>query len=163
MNNNRTTSEQQVNTNKNVKNVKNVRNNISDSAEPETPKKVKHKYGEYNNVLLTDEELDKLKKEYPDYLDRIERLSSYVESTGKKYKSHYATIKNWAKNDVEKQEKKETVTSGRNKKNSAERYLDYEQRQYSVDEMDELESKLLGVKTANNIPTISATAENLKR
>lgn len=100
VNNNRTTSEQQVNTNKNVKNIKNERNNnISDSAEPEPPKKVKHKYGEYKNVLLTDEELEKLKNEYPDYLDRIERLSSYVESTGRKYKSHYATIRNWARNE----------------------------------------------------------------
>ena len=72
---------------------------ISDSDEPKPPKKVKHKYGEYKNVLLTDEELEKLKEEYPDYLDRIERLSSYVESTGKKYKSHYATIRNWARND----------------------------------------------------------------
>lgn len=78
---------------------KDIDNNISDSAESKPPKKVKHKYGEYKNVLLTDEELEKLKNEYPDYLDRIERLSSYVESTGKKYKSHYATIRNWARND----------------------------------------------------------------
>mgnify|MGYP004560709567 CR=1 FL=1 len=61
----------------------------------------KHKHGEYNNVLLTDEELDKLKAEYPDWEERIERLSSYVESTGKSYKSHYATIRNWARNDRE--------------------------------------------------------------
>ena len=67
----------------------------------ESPKKTKHKYGEYNNVLLTDEELEKLKNEYPDYLDRIERLSSYVASTGKSYKSHYATIRNWVRKDAE--------------------------------------------------------------
>lgn len=78
--------------------------NMSDSDEPEhpTPKKakpVKHKHGEYNNVLLTDEELEKLKTEYPDLDERIERLSSYVASTGKSYKSHYATIRNWARND----------------------------------------------------------------
>lgn len=62
-------------------------------------KPVKHKYGEYNNVLLTDDELDKLKAEYPDWQERIERLSSYVASTGKAYKSHYATIRNWARKD----------------------------------------------------------------
>lgn len=74
--------------------------NISESADSEKPKKpVKHKYGEYNNVLLTDDELDKLKAEYPDYEERIERLSSYVASTGKSYKSHYATIRNWARKD----------------------------------------------------------------
>ena len=82
------------------------KNNIlSDSDEPEPPaqkktKPVKHKYGEYNNVLLTDEELEKLKTEYSDYEDRIERLSSYVASTGKSYKSHYATIRNWARKDA---------------------------------------------------------------
>ena len=64
-------------------------------------KETKHKYGEYSNVLLTDEELDKLKELFPDWEDRIERLSSYVASTGKKYKSHYATIRNWARKDSE--------------------------------------------------------------
>ncbi len=65
-------------------------------------KAVKHKYGEYNNVLLTDEELEKLKAEYPsDYEQRIDRLSAYIASTGKSYKSHYATIRNWARRDAE--------------------------------------------------------------
>lgn len=64
-------------------------------------KQVKHKHGEYNNVLLTDEELEKLKAEYSDLDDRIERLSSYIASTGKVYKSHYATIRNWARKDKE--------------------------------------------------------------
>ena len=75
---------------------------ISDSDESEPPKPskpVKHKHGEYANVLLTDDELDKLKAEYPDWQERIERLSSYVASTGKSYKSHYATIRNWARKD----------------------------------------------------------------
>ncbi|MEE0981452.1 MAG: phage replisome organizer N-terminal domain-containing protein [Acutalibacteraceae bacterium] len=71
------------------------------------PKKpTKHKYGEYNNVLLTDAELEKLKAEYPDYEERIERLSSYVASTGRSYKSHYATIRNWARKDTPKPQKK---------------------------------------------------------
>lgn len=76
----------------------------SDESAPQPPKPkkpVKHKYGEYSNVLLTDEELDKLKTEYPDWEERIERLSSYVASTGKSYKSHYATIRNWARKDQE--------------------------------------------------------------
>lgn len=76
----------------------------SDDSEPSTKpskKPVKHKHGEYNNVLLTDDELEKLKAEYPDWQERIERLSSYVASTGKAYKSHYATIRNWARKDRE--------------------------------------------------------------
>ena len=61
---------------------------------------VKHRHGEYKNVLLTDEELDKLKELFPaDLQDRIERLSEYIASTGKKYKSHYATIRAWANRD----------------------------------------------------------------
>ncbi len=66
-----------------------------------TPKPVRHKYGEYNNVLLTDEDLDKLKAEFTDWQARIERLSSYMASTGKSYKNHLATIRNWAKRDAE--------------------------------------------------------------
>ena len=81
--------------------------NISDSGEPEPPKKPsKHKYGEYKNVLLTDEELQKLKTEYSDYEERIEKLSAYVESTGKRYKSHYATIRMWARKDAEVKQNK---------------------------------------------------------
>lgn len=77
---------------------------VSDEPEQPAPKKikpVKYKYGEYKNVLLTDEELEKLKTEYSDFEERIERLSSYVASTGKVYKSHYATIRNWARKDAE--------------------------------------------------------------
>ena len=81
----------------------------SNEPEPPAPKVKKHKYGEYNNVLLTDDELEKLKAEYPDYLNRIERLSSYVASTGKKYKSHYATIRNWARKDAETRGSKPNV------------------------------------------------------
>ena len=65
---------------------------------------IRHKYGEYNNVLLTDDDLEKLKSEFTDWQERIERLSSYIASTGKKYKSHLATIRNWARKD-EKSEK----------------------------------------------------------
>ena len=64
------------------------------------PKPTRHKYGMYKNVLLTDEDLAKLQEEFPhDYSDRIERLSEYMASTGKSYKNHLATIRNWAKKD----------------------------------------------------------------
>lgn len=71
---------------------------VKDSIDKET----RHKYGEYKNVLLSDEDLAKLKAEFPDWEARIERLSSYIASTGKKYKSHLATIRNWARNDKPK-------------------------------------------------------------
>lgn len=64
-----------------------------------TKKETRHKYGAYNNVLLSDTDLEKLKTEFPDYLERIERLSEYIASTGKAYKNHLATIRSWAKKD----------------------------------------------------------------
>lgn len=65
----------------------------------------RHKYGEYQNVLLTDDQLAKLKEEFPDWEQRIENVSSYCESTGKTYKNYYATIKSWAKKDKQQQQK----------------------------------------------------------
>lgn len=61
---------------------------------------VRHKYGEYQNVLLSDKEYEKLINEFPnDYHERIERLSEYIASTGKKYKDFLATIRSWAKRE----------------------------------------------------------------
>lgn len=60
------------------------------------------KYGEYQNVLLSDDDLEKLKAEFPsDWEARINRLSEYIASTGKKYKNHLATIRAWARKDAE--------------------------------------------------------------
>ena len=60
---------------------------------------MRHQHGAYKNVLLTDDEYEKLKKEFSDYEQRIERLSEYMASTGKTYKSHLATIRSWARRD----------------------------------------------------------------
>lgn len=57
--------------------------------------KEKSVFGSFANVYLSDNELDKLKHKYPDHAERIESLSEYIESTGKKYSSHYATILSW--------------------------------------------------------------------
>ena len=63
-------------------------------------KPVRHKYGEYKNVLLSDEQMEKLKTEFPnDYQERIERLSEYCESSGKTYKNYWATIRSWARKE----------------------------------------------------------------
>lgn len=71
-----------------------------DNPKPDNPKPARHKYGQYQNVLLTDEQLEKLKSEFTsDWQDRIERVSGYVQSSGKHYKDYLATIRNWAKRD----------------------------------------------------------------
>lgn len=63
------------------------------------PKTARHKYGLYKNVLLTDDDLTKLKTEFVDWEQRIERLSEYIASTGKSYKNHLATIRAWARKE----------------------------------------------------------------
>lgn len=69
----------------------------------EKTEQIRHKHGEYKNVLLSDEEMSKLKAEFPkDWATRIEKLSLYIKSTGKGYKDHLATIRNWARRDEEK-------------------------------------------------------------
>lgn len=60
-------------------------------------------YGCYGNVKLSDTDLSKLKAEFPaDWQERIDRLSTYMDSSGKSYKNHLATIRNWARRDAER-------------------------------------------------------------
>lgn len=60
----------------------------------------KESFGEFENVLLSEQELNKLKTRLGEESSRyIERLSNYIASSGKRYKSHYATILTWAEKD----------------------------------------------------------------
>ena len=60
-------------------------------------------YGRYENVFLTETEYAELLRDFPDRLDRlISALSSYMESTGRSYQNHAATIRRWAENDKTK-------------------------------------------------------------
>ena len=71
---------------------------------PETRNKkeiIKEKFGEFENVLLSVDELQKLKSKLGAETESyIERLSSYIASSGKRYKSHYATILSWTQKDA---------------------------------------------------------------
>ena len=82
----RTTKGQQADTTNNDNNENND-NNINNI------------YGEFKNVVLSDEEIEKLKAKFPDWEERIEKLSAYMKSEGKRYKSHYATILAWARSE----------------------------------------------------------------
>lgn len=59
-------------------------------------------YGEFKNVKLTEEEYQKLIEAIgePNTKLLIEELSGYMASKKKKYGSHYATIKNWARRRI---------------------------------------------------------------
>ena len=56
-------------------------------------------YGEFGNVKMTTAEFEKLvQAEGADRANAlIEELSSYLASSGKRYKSHYATLLNWGR------------------------------------------------------------------
>lgn len=69
---------------------------ISDDIDKKKP------YGEFGNVLLTDVEYRKLINytgSEQTAKELIERLSGYMASKGKRYKSHYATMQNWFRKD----------------------------------------------------------------
>ena len=85
---------------------------VEDIEEVKPPKPTRHKYGYYEQVLLTDEDYQKLKEEFPhDYSERIARLDEYIASTGKKYKNHLATIRSWARKDTAQKPTKATKSS----------------------------------------------------
>ena len=70
-----------------------------------------HTYGRYQNIFLTDEEMADLQASFPTVWGQyIEKLSEYMASTGKRYRSHAATIRRWAGEDAKK-----TVTPSRNR------------------------------------------------
>jgi len=86
--------------------VKKVTSSLDTQKKKETIQKklYKRNYGEFNNVLLTDEELAKLRQRLPAEVESlIEQLSCYIKSKGKKYKSHYATLLNWYRMSKERQ------------------------------------------------------------
>lgn len=83
-------------------------NNIPASEEKSSTasaKASKHKYGEYKNVLLKDEELQKLKDEYENWNELIQYLDEYIEMKGYKAKSHYLCIRKWVVDAVKRKPK----------------------------------------------------------
>lgn len=61
---------------------------------------IKRKFGEFQNVKLTDAEYEKIKILFPnDYEERIQKLDDYIQSTGAKYKDFVATLRNWARRE----------------------------------------------------------------
>ena len=101
----------------------------NDTDTDKKPKPTRHKYGSYKNVLLSDEDLEKLRSEFPaDWKQRIERLSEYQASSGKTYKDYLATIRAWARKDGDQEQ---TV-----KPKSKNRFNNFEQREYNYEELE---------------------------
>lgn len=68
---------------------------------PSKSKKIKpqkHKHGEYKHVLLTDDEFERLKKDFNFYDELIKKLDEYIETSGKRYKNHNLVLRGWVLN-----------------------------------------------------------------
>lgn len=84
------------------------------SADTKITEPAKNSYGEFGNVRMTTAEFEKLVQavgaERANTL--IEELSSYLASSGKRYKSHYATLLNWGRRkDKESEPKQRYLTT----------------------------------------------------
>ena len=91
-----------------------ISNSISNSNNKSTNKgdargKEKHKYGEYNHVLLTDDEFSKLQEEYgeSETSSAITFLDEYIEMKGYKCKSHYLAMKKWVFQALKEQKQRQ--------------------------------------------------------
>ena len=84
-----------------INDIRYTRESACARAREDSPTKLT--YGRFENVLLTEEEHEKLREAYPtDYQQRVDRLSAYLKQSGKSYESHYATICIWADEDKKK-------------------------------------------------------------
>ncbi len=61
--------------------------------------KKKTPYGRYGNVYLDEDEAEMIRCQIPGWQKYIERLSTYMVSSGKTYQNHAATIIHWAERD----------------------------------------------------------------
>ena len=71
----------------------------------------KNKYGEFENVLLSDIEYEKLVSRFNESNTKllIESLSTGIASKGYKYKNHYAALLNWARREIKNYQEKEST------------------------------------------------------
>jgi hypothetical protein len=72
-------------------------------------KPAKHKHGEYQHVLLTEDEYQRLSDELGEEMlaQCIRKLDEYIEEKGYKAKSHYLSIKRWVVDAVREHRKKD--------------------------------------------------------
>ena len=106
-----------------------ITNSITNTDRVSDKKDEKHKYGEYENVLLTDKELEKLKNEFPvDWQKRIDALSGYMKSKGAKYTDHLATIRNWARREATEPKKQKGISNFNERKRTQAEEIALERR-----------------------------------
>lgn len=90
-----------------VENNKDINNTFNNKKDVYTRK---HKYGEYQHVLLTDKEHTHLVELYGSSLDEhIKILDEYIETSGKSYKNHSLVLQKWVHDEWEKRNKNKPV------------------------------------------------------
>jgi hypothetical protein len=88
-----------------------VSDSVSVSEKQKKPKKVKHKYGEYGHVALTDEEYSRLVSDYgePAVKGGITKVDKYCQKSGKTYKDYNLVLRDWGIEAPKIQKPKEVV------------------------------------------------------
>ena len=95
----------------NTKHKTDISKEIENGAD--APKPIRHKYGNYGHVLLEDEQLKILQREFPtDWKERIQRMDDYCEANGKTYRNYLQAIRNWARRDGKDIDPNEPSPSG---------------------------------------------------
>lgn len=90
-----------------VENNKDINNTFNNKKDVYTHK---HKYGEYQHVLLTDKEHTHLVELYGSSLDEhIKILDEYIETSGKSYKNHSLVLQKWVHDEWTKRNKNNPV------------------------------------------------------
>lgn len=96
-----------------------ISNSISNSnynnEEKGVEKETKHKYGEYKHVLLTDKQLEKLKKDYGEDKTNtaIKFFDEYIQEKGYKCKDHNLAMRRWVFTAIEEKRVKNQNFKGR--------------------------------------------------
>ena len=90
-----------------ITNNYNINNNNKTSKKKAT-KEVRHKYGEFKNILLSDKDLEKLKAEYGEELVEkyIKKMDEWIELNGRHYKNYYLALRQWMNKEVSKKQQK---------------------------------------------------------
>lgn len=87
-----------------------INTNKQSTNKQNTKEQSKHKYGEYQHVLLTDKEHTHLVELYGSSLDEhIKILDEYIETSGKNYKNHSLVLQKWVHDEWTKRNKDNPV------------------------------------------------------
>lgn len=130
---------------------------VSDSNNTKkTTKKQKHKYGEYQKVLLTDSEYKKLADDYGEDLRNkaIRFLDEYIEEKGYTSKSHNLAIRRWVMDAVNENEAKQKRYG---RKEIVPKWMNNGERQVDDQEKAAIQ-RMMG-----NDPDLAERAEKLKQ